>query len=162
MTDLEKLLAIEAIKELKARRVRCMDEKDWPGYAACHTKDAVSYTFQDNDTFNDSGIVQGPVVGGEAIAEALAGYLDGKNKRATVHQIHVPEIEITSATTAEAIWPMEDVLWWEVDDVSHWLHGYGHYRETYAKVDGEWLIATRRLSRIRTDTGTGAKPEGWA
>jgi hypothetical protein len=162
MTDLEKLLAIEAIKTLKARRVRCMDEKDWPGYAACHTKDAVSYTFQDNDTFNDSGIVQGPVVGGEAIAQALAGYLDGKNKRTTVHQIHIPEIEITSATTAEAIWPMEDVLWWEVDGVSHWLHGYGHYRETYAKVDGEWLIATRRLSRIRTDTGTGPKPEGWA
>jgi hypothetical protein len=160
MTDLERLLAIEEIRRLKARRVRCMDEKDWPGYAACHTKDAISYTFGDNDTFkdSDSGVIEGPVRGGEAIAAALAGYLDGKNKRTTVHHIHAPEIELTSDTTAKGIWPMEDMLWWEEDGQPHWMHGYGHYHETYEKVGGEWLIASRSLTRIRIDTGLGPGP----
>ena len=157
MTDLEKLVAIEAIKQLKARRVRCMDEKDWPGYAACHTQDAISYTFQDNESFKDVGMVDGPVRGGEAIAKALAHYLDGKNKRTTTHHIHAPEIDILSDTTAKAIWPMEDMLFWTEDGVPHWLHGYGHYRETYEKVGGEWLIASRSLSRIRVDTGIGKR-----
>jgi len=60
MDEAERLWAIQEIRRLKARRVRCMDEKDWPGYAACHTPDAVSYTFGDNDTFADSatGVVQ--------------------------------------------------------------------------------------------------------
>ena len=30
--------------------------------------------------------------------------------RATVHQVHAPEIELTSATTARGIWALEDVV----------------------------------------------------
>jgi hypothetical protein len=145
MGDLEKLLAIEEIRKLKARRVRCMDEKDWAGYAACHTPNAVSYTFQSENTGADA-----PIVGNHAIAERLKAQLTG---RTTVHHIHAPEIELTSETTARAIWPMEDMLWWEEDGRQVWLHGYGHYRETYEKVGGEWLIASRALSRIRVDRG---------
>ena len=145
MNDLEKLLAFEEIRQLKARRVRCMDEKDWEGYAACHTPNAVSYTFQSENTG-----VSNPVVGGAAIAAQLARTLEG---RTTAHQIHAPEIELTSETTAKGIWPMEDMLWWEADGKKLWLHGYGHYRETYEKVDGRWLIASRALTRIRVDTG---------
>ena len=147
MEPLEKLLAIAEIRALKARRVRCMDEKDWPGYAACHAPDAISYTFQAH------GWEDRPIVGPQAIAESLRTILDGKIKRTTAHQIHEPEIEITSPETASGIWPMEDMLWWEEDGVKRWRHGYGHYRETYAKVDGRWLIKSRALSRIRVDDG---------
>ena len=150
MDGLEKLKAIAAIRELKARRVRCMDEKDWAGYAACHTPDAVSYTFQ------SQGWEDKPIVGPQAIADTLRNILDGKNKRTTAHQIHEPEIEITSETTASSIWPMEDMLWWQDDaGVKHWRHGYGHYRQTYEKVNGEWLIKSRALTRIRVDDGEG-------
>jgi hypothetical protein len=151
LSDLEKLLAIEEIKQLKARRVRCMDEKDWPGYAACHTPNAVSYTFQ------STGQAEGAIVGAQAIADMLQKVLDGKNPRTTAHQIHAPEIELTSDTTAKSIWPMEDMLWWEEDGVPHWLHGYGHYRQTYEKLGGQWLIASRALTRIRVDSGTGQR-----
>jgi hypothetical protein len=149
MEDLERLVAINAIRQLKARRVRCMDEKDWEGYAACHAPDAVSYTFK------SQGWHDKPIVGPQAIADALKAILDGKNPRVTAHQIHEPEIDITSPTTAKSIWPMEDMLWWEEDGVKRWRHGYGHYRQTYEKVDGQWLIKTRELTRIRVDDGYG-------
>jgi hypothetical protein len=148
VTDLEKLVAIEEIKQLKARRVRCMDEKDWDGYAACHTPNAVSYTFK------SIGRADGDVVGAQAIAEMLKGVLTG---RTTCHQIHAPEIDLTSDTTAKSIWPMEDMLWWEENGESHWLHGYGHYRQTYERIDGKWLIASRALSRIKVDSGVGER-----
>ena len=32
------------------------------------------------------------------------------------------------------------------------MHGYGHYHETYEKLDGRWLIKTIALTRLRVDT----------
>jgi len=150
MNDLEKLMAVDAIRRLKARRVRSMDSKDWKGYAACHTADAITTTFQSEVGDADA------VVGGEAISQRLERQLEG---RTTAHHIHEPEIEITSPTTATGIWPMEDMLWWHEGDLEHWLHGYGHYHETYEQVDGQWLIKSRSLSRIRVDRGTQARPD---
>ena len=31
------------------------------------------------------------------------------------------------------------------------LRGYGHYRESYALVDGRWLITESTLTRLRED-----------
>ena len=59
----------------------------------------------------------------------------------------------TGDPTATGIWAMEDRLWWSVDGRERRLHGWGHYHERYRKVDGQWLIAYRRLERIRVDTG---------
>ena len=158
MDEAERLWAIQEIRRLKARRVRCMDEKDWPGYAACHTPDAVSYTFGDNDTFADSatGVVQGPVRGAQAIADLLQAYLDGENKRTTVHHIHPAEIRILTPTTAEGIIPLEDWLWWEDGGRTRYMHGFGHYRQTFEKIDGRWLIKTHVLSRIKVENGVAA------
>jgi len=75
-------------------------------------------------------------------AETLGGVV-------TVHHGHMPEITITTETTATGIWSMEDKLIWR--DGSR-LHGYGHYHETYRKeADGEWRIATLDLTRLRLD-----------
>jgi SnoaL-like domain len=41
MTVSEQLLAIEAIKQLKARYFRCLDTKDWAGFLAVFAPDAV-------------------------------------------------------------------------------------------------------------------------
>ena len=40
MDGIERLQAIEDIKQLKARYFRCMDTKDWDGFAAVFTPDA--------------------------------------------------------------------------------------------------------------------------
>jgi uncharacterized protein (TIGR02246 family) len=131
-------LAIEEIKQLMARRTRCVDEKDWEGLAACFTADAVSYSVQADGVHGARNIVS-------RIREAL-------QHRRTVHQIHVPEIEVLSEDTAEGIWPMQDDLTWETDGKSHWQRGFGHYRQTYARIDGRWLIKTHRLNYLKFES----------
>ena len=31
------------------------------------------------------------------------------------------------------------------------LRGYGHYHETYEKIDGQWCITSSKLTRLRED-----------
>lgn len=146
MTDLERLLAIEEIKTLFARRLRYMDEKIWHLYAGLHTDDAVSETYGDGQ----------PVVGAEAIAAAIERYMTGGRAPVTsVHHAHTPEITFQSDTEATGIWPMEDHLWWSDGGREEHLHGYGHYHERYRRVDGRWLIAWRKLTRLRVDATPG-------
>jgi hypothetical protein len=33
----------------------------------------------------------------------------------------------------------------------HFLHGLGHYHETYVRTPGGWRIASLRLTRLRLD-----------
>lgn len=72
----------------------------------------------------------------------------GKPSQPTVHQVHAPEITLTSLTTATGIWALEDVvrLGRGVN-----LNGCGHYHETYEKLDGSWLIKSSTLTRLRED-----------
>ena len=132
---------IEAIKQLKARYFRTMDTKDWDGMRRVFTDDVVMDTSQ-------SG---GPVVsGGDEFISYLSQALDGVS---TVHHGHMPQIEITSPTTATGIWAMEDQNEWPD---GRKLHGCGHYHETYEKVSGEWRIKSSALTRLRQElSGTG-------
>lgn len=146
MTDLEKLVAIEEIRTLFARRLRYMDTGQWHLYAALHTEDAISETYSDAP----------PVVGAQAIAAAIQSYMrDGPAPVTSVHHAHTPEIEFQSEIWATGIWPMEDHLWWSLDGREEWLHGYGHYHERYHKLDDGWRIAWRKLTRLRVDHSPG-------
>ena len=89
MDAAEQLLAIEEIKQLKARYFRCMDTKDWDGFAAVFAPDAVL------DVTGETGTDEGIVRGNELIAEYVRGHVDPVT---TVHHGHMPEIEITSPT----------------------------------------------------------------
>ena len=67
----------------------------------------------------------------------------------TSHHIFVPELELTSETTAKAIWPMEDYAWWPEGSPVRYMHEYGHYRETYECLEDErWYISTIDFTRI--------------
>jgi hypothetical protein len=44
---------------------------------------------------------------------------------------------------------MQDDLTWEADGKRFWQRGFGHYRQTYSKVDGHWVIATHRLDYLK-------------
>ena len=127
---------VEAIRQLKARYFRTMDTKDWAGMRQVFADDVVM------DTSSSGG---GLITGADEFMAFLEPTLQDV---VTVHHGHMPEIELTSPTTATGIWSMEDMLRWP--DGSE-MHGYGHYLETYEKVDGEWRIATSTLTRLRTD-----------
>jgi hypothetical protein len=144
---MDELRAMEEIKRLKAAYFRCMDTKDWDGFAEVFAPDALmdmSGEMRDRTT-TGTGITQGNL----AIAAFVRGAVDAVQ---TVHHGHMPEIELTSPTTATGIWAMEDKLRWPEGSPIRTLHGYGHYHETYEMVDGRWRIKSTRLSRLRVDT----------
>lgn len=136
MDDATSLLEIEAIKQLKARYCRLLDTKDWQGWRGLFSDDFLSDTSQ----------AGGKVIRGAD--EFVAFTRKGLRSQATVHQVHAPEIELTSATTARGVWALEDVVRFG-PGVN--LRGYGHYTETYEKVDGRWLITSSTLTRLRED-----------
>jgi hypothetical protein len=152
MNDTERLAAIEEIQALKARYFRCMDTKDWDGFAQVFAPDAVldmRAEVPPSPDDPDAGLVGG----NRAIADFVRRNIDPV---VTVHHGHTPEIELTSATTATGIWAMEDHLWWPEGGPVQTMHGYGHYHETYQLLngeqgDGEWRIKTLTLTRLRID-----------
>jgi len=126
----------EAIKQLKARYFRTLDTKDWTAMREVFTDDVVVDT-----TSSGGDVVEG--------ADAFVAFLrETLRDVVTVHHGHMPEIELTSATTAKGIWAMQDLLRWPD---GHELHGYGHYHETYERAGGAWRIKTLTLSRLRLD-----------
>jgi hypothetical protein len=86
--------------------------------------------------------------GAAEIARSVSAALEGV---VSVHHGHMPEIELTSSDTATGVWAMEDRLWFPPGSPVEFLHGYGHYHETYRREDGRWRIATLTLTRIRRD-----------
>jgi len=131
---------IEAIKQLKARYFRLMDTKDWDAFRDLFTSDVVV------DVSGDVSAIY------EGVDAFLAMLLPALSNVETVHHGHMPEIEITSPTSATGIWAMEDRLRFADDAPISTLHGFGHYHDTYRKSgDGSWRIASTRLTRLRTD-----------
>jgi len=136
----EALAAIDRIKVLKARYFRLMDTKDWDGWGRLFTPDA------EMDTSGEAG---GRCVRGR---DGIVAYVRGAvDPVTTVHHGHMPEITLTSPTTATGIWAMEDMLRFPEGMGIGSMHGYGHYHETYELHDGEWLIASTKLTRLRID-----------
>jgi len=162
VTDLEKLLAIEAIKDIFAKKLRYMDLKQWDDYASLHAEDAYSETWKHSLPTDEQPMAadgqRGRVVGPEAIAGQLARVFTHPTPITSVHHCHGAEIEFLSDTEARGIWAMEDSLWWRNGDVEEHLHGYGHYHETFRKTGGRWLFTSRQLIRIRVDM----TPDFWS
>jgi len=134
---------IEAIKQLKARYFRTMDTKDWDGMRRVFTDDVVMDT-----SASGGGVITGADAFMAFLQETLAGVV-------TVHHGHMPEIALTSPTTAKGVWALQDLLVWPN---GRRLDGYGHYHETYERVGDEWRIASSKLTRLHMDF-TGVEEE---
>ena len=145
MDALERLIALEEIKQLRAKYWRCLDTKDWQGWGSVFTEDCT--------LLFDSGVSTG---GGDPQTNPKVSTRKGMvatvskmlHQAVTVHQGHFPEIEFISDTEAKGIWPLEDI----VEHETVWIHGHGHYHDTYRKVDGKWLISSVHLTRLRMRT----------
>ncbi|CAJ1579600.1 nuclear transport factor 2 family protein [[Mycobacterium] wendilense] len=131
---------IEAIRRLKAQYCRFLDTRDIPAWRALFDPDVVVTLDLAVSTGGADPQTMPPLQGLEAFEPVVLG---GIADAATMHHCHTPEIDLTSPTTASAIWAMEDLLVWE----GRQLHGAGHYHETYEKSDGRWRIKTLHLTR---------------
>ena len=133
----EVLMEIEEIKKLKARYFRTMDKKLWDQWGEVFTEDATLNVF----------VSEGESIMWQGREQIVAGNSEALKDSVTVHHGHMPEIELTSDTTASGIWAMFDY----VQFPSGTLKGYGHYEEEYVKEDGRWKIKSLKLTRLRVD-----------
>ncbi|MGW0523216.1 nuclear transport factor 2 family protein [Crossiella sp. NPDC003009] len=136
VSDTVALEDVEAIQELKARYCRLLDTKQWQAWREVFADDFVS----------DTSEAGGQVVKGADAFIAFVRKQIGQPSQTTSHQVHMPEIELTSAATANGIWALEDYV--DFTPVLG-MHGHGHYHETYVKTNGQWRIKTSKLTRIR-------------
>ncbi|OBH25054.1 DUF4440 domain-containing protein [Mycobacterium sp. E342] len=139
--DAATLLAIESIKQLKARYCRLLDTKDWAGWRTVFTDDFLS----------DTAEAGGKVIEGADEFVAFTRKALGRPGQATAHQVHAPEITLTSATAARGVWALQDVVRFGPGVT---LVGYGHYHETYENIAGQWFIKSSKLTRLREDIVT--------
>lgn len=154
--SVEQLLAIEHIRQLKARYCRAVDTKDWQELAAVFTEDA-EFDVRNSRRNGDDASTVSEVLDDTFLIRGRDNIINFIRKRAagvvTVHHGHTAEIDILSACTARAIVPMEDRnRRIEGGKVVYELWGYGHYRETYQREPGgRWQIETLKLTRLRVD-----------
>ena len=124
MFDLQE---IEAIKRLKYKYMRCLDNKLWEEMAEC---------FAENATCSYSG-GKYEFSGRETILNFFRESMDPAHILSS-HTVHHPEIDITSDTTARAEWGLEDVFINEEMGIT--VRGAAYYKDEYVKVGDTWKI----------------------
>ena len=135
---------IEAIRQLKYRYLRGVDLKDWALLESTFTKDAVSAYDGGANSYE----------GRDAIIDWLRKALD--NTVMTLHQVHNPEIELTSETTATGVWYLEDRVINRGEAALEMparsiLTGAAFYADEYRKEGGEWKISRTGYERTYFD-----------
>src|SRR3984957_4605760 len=143
---IERLEAIEEIRRLKARYWRFVDTKQWERFGELWAPDA---TFTDHSAaFHCEGA--------QEVRDKIAAALP--DDVVTVHHGHQSEIEIEDQDHARGIWAMEDYLIFPPGAVhptsaapTSTVRGYGHYVESYVKLDGEWKFQKSELFRLRLE-----------
>jgi hypothetical protein len=129
---------LEAIKSLKARYFRLMDEKRWDEWADVLTADCWVQYFPDENT---------RMTGRDRITRSLSRNMADV---ISVHQGYMPELELTGERSARGVWAMSDYIVAAPGSSLSSFRGYGHYHETYERGDdGRWRIATLVLTRLR-------------
>jgi hypothetical protein len=127
---------VDAIKQLKASYFSSIDAKNWDGLRELLAPYVVE----------DTTCSAGPLLVGR---DPFIAFLKLTLGAATTHhQGYDPHIHLTSSTTAEALWTLEDVL---VFGGTLGVHGYGHYNDRYEKVGGKWIVKYSKLTRTRID-----------
>lgn len=137
---LQEILDYKEIIELKARFVRTVDAKDWPGYRDVFSAEGAF-------DFGGDFVVQG----GDAFVATVASQLEGA---VSVHRAFLPEISFESATEAKGTWAVNDYIEWSADPTTgerRGFQGFGYEYETYRKIDRRWKIAGWRVRYIRMD-----------
>ena len=139
---MSKLEELEAIKRLKYKYLRCIDCKLWDELREVFADDAVAAYDKGRYSAN----------GADEIMTFLLGTLE-RTDIASMHNVHCPEIEITSPTTAKAVWYLHDYVV-NPGEVNGGMPGYsvlqgaGFYSDEYVKLNGEWKI--KHTGYVRT------------
>jgi hypothetical protein len=143
MNAVETLLAIEDIRRVKSNYFYGLDHKDWDLWR--------------REVWAPDGRLVVPEDSSDVsgVENIIAHVSKAVGDQVSVHHGHMPDIEITSDTTAKGVWAMEDRLFrtkeFPLEDGSTRLLGFGHYHETYVRLAVGWRLHTTHLSRLRVE-----------
>jgi hypothetical protein len=174
MDALDRLTAIEDIRRLKAAYFRLADKIDPFGkpYPAGSDEpiDLFVGLFTENGVMDIRGAIPGATdsdlflaTGRDAI-RALLTSGNGAPAR-SCHHGYTHEIDILSPTTATGLWAMESRDQFDESRPVTKTHSFGHYAETYDRVDGSWKISRLTVTKFwseATVNPNGAWDEGEA
>ncbi len=137
---LDRLVAIEDIKQLKARFMRCVDTKDLP----CLRDEVFTPGAEIHFKGTDYDI---SAAGWTAIEKFYQGAFTPT--KFGMHHAHTPEITV-EGDTARGTWYLHDVF---VNLDENWtLQGSALYDDSYAKIDGKWRIMYSTYRRLWEET----------
>lgn len=143
MDQLARLIAIEDIRQLKAKYFFAYDHKDW---------DMWRREVWAPDARLVIGEMGKTLEGIDAMIEWVAAQAADQ---VSVHHGHTSVITITSDTTATGVWAMEDLIWRSrehpLNGDTSFVHGWGHYLEDYVKLDCGWRLRSTTLTRLRAE-----------
>jgi hypothetical protein len=137
---LQFLTDLEEIKRLKAKYCWAVDNKQWAIWSSVFTED-VEADFTDDFSRLAGRPVHGVLKGREHLVKTISAAMP--EGLISVHQAHMPQIDITAGDTATGIWHMHDFI----DYGERHQNGYGFYHDVYERQNGKWLIKRYRLQR---------------
>ena len=134
--DIQRLMDIEAIKQLKHAYFRCVDTANL---------DELGTLFHEDVTVHFvGGSYEWNVQGREEYVSNIA--MSFSRESIGQHNAHHPEIQMLSDTEATGIWYLADNMWILNHNVK--THGTAIYWDRYLKVDGKWLIKDTNYERV--------------
>jgi hypothetical protein len=134
--DVQMLMDMEAIRQLKHRYFRCID--------TANVAELAEIFHDDVEVHFVGGTYEWKLNGKAEYLGSIGGAFH--NQSIGHHNAHHPEIQMLSATEATAIWYLNDHMWQL--DTGIYTRGTALYWDRYLKVDGRWLIRETRYRRI--------------
>jgi len=131
--DAAQLAEIEAIKQLKSRYFRFMDQKRWDEFAGLFTADC------EQEWQEAPGSAPRCNRGRDAVVAFIRDSLEGID---SIHHGHDPDIALTGPASATGVWALHDHC---TRGGALVFHGAGWYEDEYRKQDGAWRIHRTRL-----------------
>lgn len=134
--DIQRLMDIEAIKQLKHAYFRCVDTANLEELGTLFHEE-VKVRFKGGGyEWNLNGRQEYVENIGMAFSKEAVGQ----------HNAHHPEIQMLSDTEATGIWYLADNMW--ILNHNSLTTGTALYWDRYEKVDRKWLIKETRYERI--------------
>ncbi|MBA6413673.1 nuclear transport factor 2 family protein [Parahaliea sp. F7430] len=134
--DVQRLMDIEAIKQLKYAYFRCVDTANIEELATLYHDDIAVHFL--------GGSYEWKIKGKQ---ELLDKQRDAFHKQAVgQHNGHHPEIQLLSDSEATGLWYLADNMW--SLNMKAFTTGTAIYWDTYKKVNGKWLIIESKYERL--------------
>jgi hypothetical protein len=134
--DIQRLMDIEAIRQLKHAYFRCLDTANLEEMATLFHDDVKVHFKGGGYEWDLKGKQEYLANVGAAFSKQAVGHHNG----------HHPEIQLLSDTEATGIWYLADNMW--ILEHKFFTTGTALYWDRYEKVDGRWLIRETSYERL--------------